>query len=120
MKKENSHDKAKILMAITLLDSIESPKVKKTLDETVVPFLQKLKKQMEKEPKKKKTPSCEYVCKGCGKTPYELEEYVSCAESEGISPLAYLMGEEGTLNKKTKKFYCTKCYIAAGMPQGTA
>lgn len=59
-------------------------------------------------------------CKGCGKEPSEITEYVSCAKDEGISPADYLRREEGTYNASTGQFWCTECYCKAGMPLGKA
>lgn len=60
------------------------------------------------------------ICKRCGKEPHLIEEYVSAAEELGVTPEEYVINEEGTYNKRSKKFYCTSCYIKAGMPQGWA
>ena len=54
-------------------------------------------------------------CKGCGKTPSELPEYCSPAKVEGITAEEYCAEQEGTYNKETDVFYCTSCYIKAGM-----
>ena len=60
-------------------------------------------------------------CKGCGKKPSELIEYVALAEEEGYStPDEVVVNEEGTYNPKTGAFYCTSCYIKVGMPLGLA
>jgi hypothetical protein len=60
-------------------------------------------------------------CKHCGKKPSEIQEYIDMAESEGYpSPEAFVRTQEGTLNKKTGLFYCTKCYIELGQPLGKA
>lgn len=59
-------------------------------------------------------------CKLCGKTPSELEEYVSAAKAENMTPEEYVQQEEGTYNEQTGEFYCTPCYVNAGMPLGTA
>ena len=59
-------------------------------------------------------------CKGCGKPPEEIKEYVTAAKAANITPDQYVRQEEGTLNHITGKFYCTRCYIIAGMPLGTA
>ncbi len=59
------------------------------------------------------------TCKGCGKTPEELIEYEFQAEEEGCTPTEWVMQNEGTYqfpSFKGKHFYCTKCYVAAGMP----
>lgn len=60
-------------------------------------------------------------CKGCNKTPDELEEYVRLADVCGFrSPTQAVQVGEGTYNRMTGKFYCTECYIEAGMPLGKA
>lgn len=63
------------------------------------------------------------VCIGCNKSPEELVEYrsVAQADSEGlevpITATAWMVHNENTYNKFEKnKFYCTTCYVKAGMP----
>lgn len=57
------------------------------------------------------------VCIGCGKTPDQIFEYQDMAQEYGITPEQYVRAYEGTFNKFEKnKFYCTACYIRAGMP----
>ena len=64
------------------------------------------------------------TCFRCGKTPEELEEYQPGNEDSGASweegdfesPSDYVRQEEGTYNPETKRFCCTTCYIAIGMP----
>lgn len=69
-----------------------------------------------------KPESIELICTGCGKSPSELDEYVSAASEEatrvpgGITPDDYCWDEEGTLNRENGHFLCTSCYVAAGMP----
>ena len=58
----------------------------------------------------------ELICIGCGGKPYEFNEYVDIAESEGITPDEYVWREEGTLNPDNGHFLCDRCYIMAGMP----
>lgn len=61
------------------------------------------------------------VCKGCGKKASELVEYRMLAEECGYDSADEAVAEEeGTYNPKTGKFWCTSCYIKAGMPLGTA
>lgn len=56
-------------------------------------------------------------CIGCGCKPNEIEEYLEAASEENMTPEQYVLEEEGTYNKFVKdKFYCTMCYIEAGMP----
>lgn len=60
-------------------------------------------------------------CKGCGKSPYEIMEYVHICKAEGYeSPEEFVRQEEGTFNPSTGLFWCTDCYIKAGMPKGKA
>ena len=57
------------------------------------------------------------VCRGCGKKPEELPEYVQMAErGEFASPVMAVIQGEGTYNPRTGKFWCTDCYIKAGCP----
>lgn len=61
------------------------------------------------------------VCKGCGKSPFDIMEYKMLAEENGYdSPEEAVIKEEGTYNSKTCKFWCTECYIKMGMPKGKA
>jgi hypothetical protein len=52
----------------------------------------------------------------CGRTPDQIDVYVSYAEYEGITPDEYVWREEGTLNMENGHFLCDDCYIKAGMP----
>lgn len=66
-----------------------------------------------------------YMCVGCFKQPHEVEEYVHAAKENStkkhkVSPAEYLQREEGTFNRAYGTFYCTDCYIGAGMPLGRA
>lgn len=61
----------------------------------------------------------EMHCKICGKHPSEIDEYVEIADGKEITE-SFMTHEEGTYNPTTKLFYCTHCYIAIGMPLGTA
>lgn len=56
------------------------------------------------------------LCTGCGKHPEQIEEYVECAQDEGMTPDAYVRSEEGTYNPENGHFLCTSCYVRAGMP----
>lgn len=58
------------------------------------------------------------VCVGCNLHPSQLDEYVRLAASTNMSPARYCYRDEGTLNRRTGRFRCTACYIAAGMPSG--
>lgn len=60
------------------------------------------------------------VCAGCGKTPSEIEEYITYAKVEGITPEEYVVRKEGTYNPTNGRFWCTDCYIRVGMPLGKA
>lgn len=62
----------------------------------------------------------ELKCKGCGKKPEDIEEYVEMGKMENMTPEDFVLEEEGTLNRETGLFYCTDCYVKAGMPLGTA
>ena len=56
------------------------------------------------------------VCIGCGKKPTEIAEYVEAAEHEDMTPDSYVRSEEGTYNRESNRFACTKCYVELGMP----
>ena len=61
-------------------------------------------------------------CKGCGRFPDQIGEYVEMAAGEPKkykTPTAAAK-TDGTYNRGTGKFYCTTCYIAADQPKGTA
>lgn len=62
----------------------------------------------------------EIACRGCGRGPHEIGEYIEIAKEEDITPHEYVIKEEGTYNSDTGKFYCTACYVRAGMPLGKA
>ena len=62
----------------------------------------------------------EVHCKGCGKKPSELEEYISAAQDNNMTPDDYVVQEEGTYNHNTGEFWCTSCYVKAGCPLGKA
>lgn len=70
--------------------------------------------------KDKNTSTESPLCAGCGKSPEEILEYVAAAKEVGLSPNAYVMREEGTLNRTNYHFWCTSCYVEAGMPLGVA
>ena len=57
------------------------------------------------------------ICRGCGKAPSELPEYVEAAEDCGMDTDDYVRREEGTYNRVTGGFLCTPCYVDAGMPK---
>ena len=56
------------------------------------------------------------LCTGCNRHPAQMEEYVSAAEAERMTPDDYVTKEEGTFNYSNGHFLCTSCYIAAGEP----
>ncbi len=68
-------------------------------------------------PSRKPTPVTP-VCIGCNKSPSELDEYVEATDGyEHVTPECYVIENEGTYNMfEQDKFYCTTCYINAGMP----
>ena len=73
------------------------------------------------EPEPEPEPVIERVrCKGCGEIPENLPEYRYEAFRLNMTPTEYVRREEGTYNPKTGRFYCSRCYIHAGMPLGTA
>lgn len=71
-------------------------------------------------------------CGGCKALGHEIEEYVQMAseaehdDDERRRPhvsdnevLEWIWDNEGTLNRETGFFLCTKCYIDMGQPSGT-
>lgn len=54
-------------------------------------------------------------CRGCGKAPHEIEEYVIEAKEEGVTPEQWVKDNEGTYDL-AQRFWCTLCYIKAGCP----
>ena len=60
-----------------------------------------------------------YICRGCKKSPYEINEIIRNASEHSVSPLRYLEKHETTLHMfAPNQFYCTYCYIKANMPTG--
>lgn len=59
-------------------------------------------------------------CRGCGKHPSEIWEYTPDSTGEDLPAHEYVQREEGTFNRETGRFWCTACYVAVGMPLGTA
>lgn len=59
-------------------------------------------------------------CINCGKVPDEIGEYQPESTGTTLAPRAYVIAEEGTLNRANGHFYCTSCYITVGMPLGVA
>lgn len=62
----------------------------------------------------------EIVCAICLHRPHDIQEYIDAAVEFDMSTDEYVAREEGTYNKRSRKFYCTACYIRLGMPLGTA
>jgi nitrate reductase cytochrome c-type subunit len=57
------------------------------------------------------------TCIGCHKTPEEIEEYIQYSKGTGLTPSQFVIANEGTYNCYEKeRFYCTICYVKAGMP----
>jgi hypothetical protein len=58
------------------------------------------------------------ICAGCGKTPSQIAEYVEAAAHAQwhMTPDDYVWENEGTLNRKTGRFWCDECYIDLGCP----
>lgn len=50
------------------------------------------------------------TCKGCKKDPTEIKEYQSRKD-----PISFVMENERFIPNSTQ-FYCTTCYVKAGMP----
>lgn len=59
-------------------------------------------------------------CLGCGRPPDEIDEYIQMARETRKSPVEFVKTEEGTYNSATGRFWCTRCYIEAGLPKGVA
>ena len=57
------------------------------------------------------------VCAKCGKTPSEINEYVTAAAMDGYATAEeYVRENEGTFDPVHNKFLCTNCYTALGCP----
>lgn len=58
------------------------------------------------------------VCIRCKKNPEDIQEYVSYAKQDGVTPEQWVRENEaiGVWGKGPDTFYCTDCYIKAGMP----
>lgn len=59
-------------------------------------------------------------CNGCKRTPEEISEYVDMAEELNTTPARFVQTDEGTYNATNGHFWCSACYIRAGLPLGTA
>lgn len=57
-------------------------------------------------------------CTGCQRFPEDIPDIVVLAKIDGMSPAAWVIAEEGTLNSLNGHFLCNECYIRAGMPAG--
>lgn len=56
----------------------------------------------------------EIRCLGCNRIPEEIPEYISEAKLNGMTPLQFVLEEEGTFNLyEPNRFYCTNCFIEA-------
>lgn len=55
-------------------------------------------------------------CPYCGKHPNEIDEYITAAKEEGITPLEYVKLEENTYCQYTGCFVCSSCYVNIGTP----
>ena len=66
------------------------------------------------------------VCAGCGKLASELQEYKDMCDPDSQGYEGYKDADEavryneGTWNRANNHFWCTSCYIKAGMPLGVA
>lgn len=58
------------------------------------------------------------TCTGCGHYPEDIPDIVVMAKMDDMSPSAWVIAEEGTLNHDNGHFLCNDCYIRAGMPSG--
>lgn len=56
------------------------------------------------------------ICTGCNKMPEDLAEYREAGLDSGMSPSAFVVLQEGTLNYANGHFLCTPCYVDAGSP----
>lgn len=58
-------------------------------------------------------------CMLCNKTPEQIPEYKSYARMEEVTPEEFVRENEpiGCWGPHSRdKFYCTNCYVKAGMP----
>lgn len=60
------------------------------------------------------------ICIGCDRKPPEISEYKPAATGMFMDANTYVVRNEGTYNKENGHFYCTSCYVKAGMPLGVA
>lgn len=52
-------------------------------------------------------------CKGCGRRPDEIREYILEAEHHNMSPDQFVRENEGTYDPTDGSFLCTACYFKA-------
>lgn len=52
-------------------------------------------------------------CKGCGRRPDEIREYVIEAQQYAMTPDQFVRADEGTYNPDDGSFICTECYFKA-------
>lgn len=63
---------------------------------------------------RKSTPQNPF-CVGCGRSPYEIDEYVLNPEGDPDT-IRFVRKNEGTFNQRNGHFACTECYIKLGQP----
>lgn len=57
------------------------------------------------------------ICIGCNRTPSEIPGIASMALANDYDNAdAFVLAEEGTLNRRNGHFLCDECYIRAGQP----
>ena len=56
------------------------------------------------------------ICVGCNKHPDQIPEYTDREVIGRMTPDQYVATEEGTYNRENGRFWCTECYVRAGMP----
>jgi hypothetical protein len=59
-------------------------------------------------------------CKGCRKFADDLTEYQEMADVFDMTPDAYIEAHEETFDPRLHNFFCTPCWVRAGMPIRTA
>lgn len=59
-------------------------------------------------------------CARCHKSPDQILEYQLAAADEGVTPVQFVIDNEGTYNTENSRFWCTECYLALGQPLGVA
>lgn len=59
-------------------------------------------------------------CKGCGRRPDEIREYILPAEDLDITVDQYVRENEGTYDPTDGSFLCTACYFKAHQEGVTA